>query len=139
MTQVNVPIYDGKESLTKFLRKVEAYNIYMKQEKYQKILNFLNEWMKPYNLNMSSLTEFKNISAERILSDNKHNKRILKKYSKKLIDELNLVIDCPNDETDTDEIGENEIIVFVRCILKSIDYSINSKLNGNELFYTIRN
>jgi len=135
---IKVPIYDGKEPLIRFLKKLEKFDLTIKQEKYDKILDFINKWLSIYKLSVDSLTDFKNISSKIVLSKEQSNKHLLKKYTQSLTNALNLVDDIDND-TNTDEIAENEIIIFVSKLLKSIDYSLQSKIIDENIYYTIKN
>src|SRR5437660_699173 len=58
-TKLEFPIFDGKESITSFMRRVSQFNIDIKKQKYDKILEFVNEIMStPDTKKYTSLTDF---------------------------------------------------------------------------------
>jgi hypothetical protein len=127
--------YDGKESLTKYLRRVELFKLQLQENKYKLLLEFINKWL---NTKYKSLTEFANISEEALLSDTKHNRDILRQYSEKIIKELNIKPNNVDEETDSEEIKDKHIIYFLSHALSAIDYKLSNKSFKNVTYYTIR-
>src|SRR5438445_116260 len=97
------PIYDGKEPIMVYRRKVEAYENNIKKERYDYVFNYINIWLKPYNKKIRSFRDFKNMSEDVILADSKHNKKTVKGHMH-LIEYFGLDDDNEEDaEIDTDE------------------------------------
>jgi len=104
------------------------------------LLSFVNEWLVPLKIKVKSLTEFKKISEKSLLENQKYNKDILRKYSSKLTEELNMQdddIDVDSDE-DSEDIKDKYIIYFVGKLLKTIDYNLIYKQFNKEAFYYIQ-
>jgi len=126
-------VYDNKESITKYLSRLRELKLNKNKDKYDKILNFFNIWLEKYDIKLKSLMEFKRISEDIILSDEKHNNKILKKHMHELYEELEL--DTGYGSSDSEEMKklenihnmENDIMYFIKEILKSIDYKLKSK------------
>jgi hypothetical protein len=135
--EISYPIYDGKETMTQWLRKIQLFEVRMKSDKYNKILDFMNILLTPYEIKLCSLSDFKNISSKKITKDIIHNKRTLRKYGKKLAAELCVDVNAPELDDDTEDIEEDQIIKFIRSILKSIEYSLKWKQVDNIIYYTI--
>jgi hypothetical protein len=128
-----VLVYDKKEPIAKYLSRIRELKVNNNKEKYTKILNFFNIWLVKYDIKLNSLMEFKKIREDIILSDKEHNKKILKTYMYELYNELEL--DKDYGSSDSDEMKklkkiykmENDIIYFIKEILKAIDYKLKSK------------
>ena len=133
---INPPIYDGKETINQYLDRIKEYEISLKRNKYNIILNFINQWVSPYKLKFKSLLEFKNIEMNSVLLDTKHNKKILKRNCLKICEKLYINSNI-DEEIDTDDIPENEIIIFLRKILETIEYSLIKRKIDNKYYYTI--
>jgi hypothetical protein len=131
-----IPQYDGKESMTKYLQKIELFTLKLNEEKYKLLLEFLNEWLQLTN-KMKSLSEFKNISEDVLLKNKKRNRNLLRKYSSIIIDKLNVKFDI-NEDTDSDDIKDKYIIYFLSKSLESINYYLTSWQKNNVVFYTIK-
>src|ERR1700733_4304973 len=100
------PSFKKGESTVQFLRRVELFEISIRQEKYDSVLLFINDLQKK---EFTSLTEFKNLSEKKYLSDTRYNNDIIKKHKKNLsqsIESIEPIDDEPN------------IIVFLKKILK---------------------
>ncbi len=137
-TSITVPKYDGKESLTKYLRRVDVFKLKLCEDKYKLLLNFINEWLKlSKEFKLKSLGDFVNINEKLLLNDTKHNRDILRKYSDKIIKELNVKFDI-SDETASDDIEDTYIIQFLSKALASIDFTLNSKTLNGKTSYTIK-
>ena len=151
-----LPEYDGSESLTKYLSRIKDLRFKLNSHKYEKILEFLNIWMKKYNINLKSLTDFKKVPEKVLLSDETYNKKILDKYYTSLSNDLDINNEnCDSDNLSTEEYEKlekdyklrNNILSFIKEILITIDYSliINKikKMNSKntpiiETVYTIK-
>ena len=96
-----LPEYDGSESLTKYLSRMKDFRFKLNSHKYEKILEFLNTWLKKYNINLKSLTDFKKVSEKVLLSDELHNKKILYKYYTSLSNDLEI----NNENCDSDNLS----------------------------------
>ena len=151
-----LPEYDGSESLTKYLSRMKDFRFKLNSHKYEKILEFLNTWLKKYNINLKSLTDFKKVSEKLLLSDELHNKKILDKYYTSLSNDLEINNEnCDSDNLSSEEYEKleknynmrNNILIFLKEILTTIDYTliINKvkKMNSKntpilEVVYTIK-
>lgn len=134
--KIAVPIFDGKESITQFKRRMEKYIIQFEKEKYSKILDFVNDWLSIHKIKLSALSDFKKISKTKLLKDLKHNRDILRKYTTDLTMQLKIKSSI-EDDTESDEIHDEYIIYFVTKLLSCIDYSFSSRIINNETYYTI--
>jgi len=131
--ETQLPEYDGSESLTKYLCRMNDLRMEMNTHKYDKILEFMNLWLEKYKIKLKSLTDFKKIKETTILSDEVHNKKILDKY----YDSVYSYLDIGNnnydsDNSSTDEYDKlereynikNNILSFIKEILTSINYTL---------------
>lgn len=134
MNKLQIPIYDGKESITKYIQKVEKFKTLIFQEKYNIILQFVNEWL---NSDYKSLTYFKNKCEDELLKNEKINRNICRKYSEifKKRFELDLIVDL---DTDSDEIKDKYIIYLLTKMLQSIEYILYKKDIKNKIYYSIK-
>ena len=132
------PKYDGKESINKYMRKVEEYRLKLLEDKYSLILEFINDLMQaPEQDRLKSLSDFTNISEDIILRDLKHNRQILRKYGNLIIEKLNVKFDV-DEETNSDEIEDYYIFYFLSKVLSSIDYRLVKNTFGEKISYSIR-
>ncbi len=130
------PIYDGKESIISYTRRFNEYIDNLTKNKYDVILKFLNEWLKYYDINLKRLIDFKYIGGSTILSDKKYNKKILKKYSTEYYKYF-CIDESSYENQDSDDIGEDDIIIFLKKLLNKIDYMIIKKEKDSNTYYTI--
>lgn len=134
---MDVPSYTGG-SITRYLRKVEKYRVKLQEEKYNLLLDFINEWLNyPQKLRLKSFTEFKNLKESYLLKDLKYNRKILRKYSDDIIKKLSVTFNV-DDQTDSDEIKDRYILYFLQRALSSLDYSLSVKDIDGENYYTIK-
>jgi hypothetical protein len=136
---IKAPVYDGKEPVYKFQKKIDEYLKALKNQKYDYVLNFINLWLDHSKLpQIKSLVDFKKIPEEKLLSDKKANRKLLRKNSEKLmkIFNLNTYVEA---ETDSDEIRDKYIIQFVSKILRTQDYILVNVTLNDTLYYTIKN
>jgi hypothetical protein len=135
---MEVPQYNAKESLTKYIEKVEKYKTMIYKDKYNIILNFINEWLKLFDeKKFKSITDFKNLYEVDLLYDNRNNKKVIKKYvdifEKQFMINLNIT-----DDTDSDEIKEKYIIYILSKVVNNIDYILIKKEYNGKIYYTIK-
>jgi len=136
MNVIEVPQFNpkGKETINQYLRRVEKYKTLILKEKYDVILNFVNEWLKAeYN----SLSEFTNMKEYILLKNKKHNRTIMKKYCQIFKDKFNIDLQI-NQETDSDEIKDTDILNILINMLNIIDYALVKKDFNNNIIYSIR-
>lgn len=132
------PEYDGKESFTQYMRKFNSYLFSLEKDKYDVILEFINEWISPLNIKVKKLTDFKNIEINKLISDEKNCHKLLRKYTK-IFSEKFKIDTSINDDTDSDDIKTHYIIYFTNKILKSINFSLYSKVIKDSKYYFIKN
>ena len=131
--KLEFPLFDGKETLTQFMRRVNDFDLRNKKPKYDIILEFVNVLT---NSKYTSLTEFMNVPNSKIIN----NKKIMDQYSTKLSKILNIdILELTKITTSEDEEQEQEIIIFLKKILSSIEYSLVSKNIDNKIIYSIKN
>lgn len=134
MNNLDIPTFDGTESVNQYMKKVERYKIKLLQNKYDHIVKFVNEWT---NNKYHALTEFKNIDEKILLKDDKYNRDIVRKYSDIFKDKFKVDLSF-NAETDSDEINDKYIIHLLMKMLVLIDYILIRKEFNNKIFYTIK-
>lgn len=122
MTSILPPIYDGKESIVSYMRRVDDYKMLMKKEKYIAILDFMNILLKK-EPKLKNLTDFKNIKLDVLVLDNKAFKKILKKHGENLINTLGINKSIDED-VDTDKITSDDVIGFIKKCVDVIEYSV---------------
>ena len=130
---MEVPLYDGKESINKYMRRVEKYRDYMMKDKYNLILEFINEWL---DVEFNSLTQFKSINENKLLKDKKHNRDLIRKYCQLFVDKFNTQLSV-DEETDSEEINDKYIIYLLMKMLNYIDYGLTKKELKTNILYTI--
>jgi hypothetical protein len=137
-SQISCPIYDGKETINQYLKRITQYQDQLKKKNYDIILKYINLWLIPYNIKLKSLIDFKNITDDKLETHSDHNKNFLKLKSKNICTELSIenIIDEKIDEKD---LSIHRIISFFRTVLKTIDYSLIRKNIGNNFYYLIIN
>lgn len=143
------PIFNPKMSMTDYLDEVKKFEIKVKEEKYNKILKFINELLV---IDCKSLIEIPPISLEKLISNKKYNKQIIDSNCKSLgevlgINPLDIMI--ITDEEYYDELANVDGITdcdrdkiftihFIRKILDTIEYSLVTKYLENKLHYIIK-
>lgn len=122
---VDFPLYDKElETIYEYQRRVEIFMINNKRKSYNSILDFLNNWLES---DCKSISDFKNIHENKT-TNRKHNKYIMKKYSKNLSNILNI----------KDYDPDSSILDFVKKILNEIDYSLQKKTVNDDIVYYIK-
>lgn len=132
------PVYDYKESVIEYSRKFEDYMQMLIKVKYDAILKFLNIWLNHYKINLKKLTDFKFINIDKITKDKKYNNKILRYYSDKLNDYFNIKKESYIN-IDSEDIDEDEIIIFIKKLLNKIDYTVIKKYKDDDVYYSILN
>lgn len=131
---MEVPIILENEPLPVYLNRLAEYKQSLMQNKYTLLLEFINMWLvKEYK----SLTDFKNILESELLKDEKHNRKVLRLYSKKLTQTF-VVKFSVEDDTDSDDITDKYIIYVLTRLLCAIGYTLVSKKLNDKCYYTIR-
>lgn len=132
-----VPKYNGG-SITQYIKKVQEFEIKLKEEKYNLVLQFVNDWLDfPNEYKLKSLTEFKGMEQDELLKDAKHNRRILRRHSNKIVKKLNVTFNV-DDDTASDEIKDNYILYFLSRSLTKIGYSLTMRKVDNKNYFTIK-
>ena len=135
-THINVPEYNprGNETINQYIRRVERYKSIILKEKYDIILNFINDWINnDKNIVYESLVKFTNIRESILLKNDKHNRNILKKYSEQINNIFKL---DPNE--DIDDTQDKYMIIFLTKLLNYIDYVLIKKEFKGKFIYSIR-
>lgn len=124
--------YDGKESITQYMRRVEKFKAALVNEKYNKLIEFVNKWLKLEGKNkLTSLTDFRWITEETLLDDEENNAELLDSYHDLFVNDFNLKINEKNKK--------NEYIIDVfRRAINSMGYSLRHKQKGQIMYYTVR-
>lgn len=130
------PIYNRTETVIQYTRRFNEYIDNVTKIKYNIILQFLNLWLNHYNIKLNRLIEFKNIPKSKIIIDKKHNKKILKQYSDELYKYFN-IDKLSFENVASDDIEEEDIIVFLKQLLNKIDYYLFKKEKDSDIFYSI--
>jgi len=131
---MEVPVYNGKESINKYMQRVEKYKSYFIKDKYDIILKFINEWL---NTTHDSLAKFKNINETTLLKNNKHNRDIVRKYCDVFQKKFNVDLSI-DEETSSEEINDKYIIYLLMKMLNLIEYSLTKKEFNKKTYYTIK-
>lgn len=135
---MEVPKFKRGESITTYMRRVEEYQVLVIQEKYDLLLDFVNEWLNLKDDDkITALTQFMKISEKSLLSDAKRNRDTLRKFSDKIIEKLNPDFSV-DDETASDEIDDKYIIHFFRRSCVAINYKLVSFTIRNKTFYSVK-
>ena len=133
-----VPKYDGTESITKYMRRVEEFKIKLVEDRYKLLLDFVNDWLQLMdNSRLKSLTHLKNMSETDLLKNPTNNRKVLRKYSNEIIKKLDIKFNV-EDDTDSDEIKDKYIIYFLSRALASINYTLGFKKSKDDIYYTVR-
>ena len=147
------PVYDGKESFASFMSKIKSYELYIKDQKYNKILTLIKEWLKPYRKFIKSLLDFKSIPKSLVLSNDVHNTEIIKKISN-LYTEFGISSTSNSSESDeknsddddeecercdtTDDSDNEENNDEIQYIYYRGKHRIVAKINTNQIIELLR-
>lgn len=129
------PIYDGKESMTKYMLKFEKYRSQISKKKYTIVLNFINELTCS---KYKSLTEFKNVKEITLLQNKKHNFDSMNKFKEIYGKEFGFNLISTELGMGEDNLDDKNIIQFLTKILSVINYIFVKKEVYNHTLYSIR-
>lgn len=131
-----IPVFNYDEDIYLYERRYEEYLEKIHKMKYDKILFFVNELLKNNNIKLIKLSDFKNIDKKIILKNPKYNRNLLRNHSNNLYKFFN--IDKNSFENDSsDDIEDDEIIIFIKRLLNKINYSIVKKEIKGIIYYSI--
>jgi len=134
MSNLEVPIYNKKETINQYMKRVEIYTMKLQEDKYDVILEFVNLWT---NTIYTSLSEFKNIPETILLKNAKHNRDLVRKYSDIFQNRFGVDLRV-GIETDSDEINDRYIIYLLIRMLNIINYTLIKRELGKKTLYSIR-
>ena len=129
-----VPEYNprGKETINQYIRRVEEYKNIILKEKYDIILNFVNDWLNiDKDIIYESLTKFTNIKESILLKNDKHNRNVMQKYSLIFKEKFQI-------QDNIDETQDKYIISFLIKLLNYIDYNLVKREFKGQFVYSIR-
>ena len=140
---IQPPIYDDTKTVYEYVKELERYNLKINEDKYNKILKFINKLTCRYKIKYLALMNFKNITY---LTDTTHNNKILKENGAQLLIDLNIQNNQNNQNNnnqnnekkenkkhtyiDFDNLDEESLIIFLRKILQTINYTLIKNGNG---------
>ena len=125
-------------SVNEYLRKVQEFKIKLNNEKYNKILLFINKILKLNgDLRYNSLLKFKNINENVLFNDTQHLLKVFFDEYKKLCDYLNIKND--GEIVINGELNKDKEISLINCILSKINYKIFYRSKNNVKYYYIKN
>ena len=134
MTELEAPVYDGKESINQYMKRVEKFTALIVKDKYDSILSFINEWLK---VEIVALSDFKNVRETVLLKDDKHNRVVVRKYCEIFREKFGVDLSVDED-TGSDEIKDMYVIQLLRKMLGLINYTLLRKEFNNRVLYTIK-
>ena len=125
-------------SVNEYLRKVQEFKLKLNNEKYNKILLFINKILKlEGDLKYNSLLKFKNVSEIVLFDDTQHLLKVFFEEYKRLCDYFNVRND--GDIVINGELNKDKVISLINCILSKIDYKIFYRSKNNVKYYYIKN
>jgi len=129
MLDPNYILYDGKESIVSYMKKLNNYKSKLYEHEYNLILNFINEWL---NKDLKSITDFKKISLSSLLINKELNINLINKYAVLFNKSFNLSINID------DLIKKDDGIMFMFFkIIKKIDYKIIKYKSSNDILFSV--
>ena len=128
--EFKTPVYNEKETINQYLRKVQIFEINLKKAKYQLILDFINDWLENDEFDkFSSLKEFSKIKKDTLFKSSEHNEKIIKEYTPRIKKIFNIKYTPKKDDS---------IIQLLSKMLIKIDYKlINYDKKGIKYFTII--
>lgn len=141
------PVFNGKETVSQYMRRVDEFRTYLNTNKYNQVLGFLNELFslrkfknkdgKYVNVGTAtSMTKFSKIPFSYFSTNNEHCERVTQKYLEWFRGSLDLDF---NLDTNTNiDIADYIIHCLVR-IVKSVGYKLVKRNKGGEYYYSIIN
>jgi hypothetical protein len=134
MNILHPPVYDGKGSLTKYIREFEKFKAFVIKEKYNVILQFINEWL---GTDYKTINNFSNRLEDDLLKNEKENRCLCRKYAEIFNKKFGIDLEVDSN-TDSDEIKNKYIVFLLSKMVNSIDYHLSKKIYGNKTLYSIR-
>ena len=132
------PVYNNG-SINDYLRKVEEYKLYLKKNKYDSILDFINKILKlNKNLKLKSLLKFKKIKEDDLFSDENHLKQIFDKDFNSLCKKIgiqNLDFNIFINEN----LSKEKVINLINSALNLIEYKLYFRIINKNKYYFITN
>jgi hypothetical protein len=134
MDNLVAPVYNGKESINAFQRRVNDFLVKLKKQNYDIIIKFFNKLLN-YEHHKHSLTLFKNITHDDLIKKIADNKQVFQEYSQFFEKEYNLSYNITKISDSVYAISTiRQILKTQQCYLKSMEKNIDNK---NTLFYSI--
>ena len=138
--QVRVPKFnEDKETLNQYLRRLQTYQLNIKQYKYDLILKIVNEIMH-LKIKFGKLTEFRKVPRSRLLKHPKHVVKVIQKY-KNAFELYGLEFNIKKRKGQNIKTQAEYVIYFLRRILKIINYKLyerkDKKNKNGETYYSI--
>jgi len=146
MNELVIPTYEPHMTIYEYKLQVEQFKLALLKDKYNLVLRFINNWLDSDKKNKGStgrqlktLREFKNISESQLLKNPKHNRKMLRKYSKEIKQTLDFEFSI-DDDTDSEEIKDSYVLYFISRALDKIGYKFSMKRikYADENYYTIK-
>lgn len=147
--------YDGNETVSAYIQRVEKYKLEQDSKKYDLVLKFVNQLLELDETHkLKSLREFRRISEDNICKNKSKNFDLINKYTKKFKNKLGLVIKLnknkkkTDSESETDDEVSQEVendrdsiytITVLQRVLRSIGYKLISNKFNSGRYYSIKN
>jgi len=138
---IEIPVYDGRESILNYTRRLKQFRSKLNEKKYELLINFINDWLNyKKGTGLNYLAEFKNFSEKKLLSDKKHNDKILKKYCPKIKKAFDIKLSF---EINDEKYDEKYIFYVLTRALSVINFRLVHKIiydkkTGKDTLYTIK-
>lgn len=116
--------YNQAESISKYIRKAIKFNMRLNQEKYNIILNFINDILNLYDPS----EKYKSLLEIKLINFPDNNTDIINQYSNLFKIKFGLKLDPK----------KYNLIAILKNILKNIDYYLTEKIIKNKNYYTIK-
>ncbi len=124
--------YKKTETITQYLRRANEFRAQLESEKYDVILNFLNEFLGLSDkFKLKSITDFKKIKHNDLIKDPSKNKKLVKKYLDDFKDKLNLEW----TEKQINKMKDEYFIHIIRSILNKINYKLKKRTYDSGVYY----
>jgi len=134
------PIYDDNESVNDYERRVSKYVIQLKKEKYDTVLDFINNLLKlSKDIKYTSVTDFKGIFENVITKDREYNIKTILEYIPKFKELMGLKIELKKDKNDDNKyiLKPGYEIYIITKIVNNIGYSLKRRKGKTGKSYTI--
>jgi len=131
--KTSAPVFDEtKMTLLEYVELVKEYEIEVNKDKYNNVLGLLCDIL---SVNHKSLMEIRPFMKKTIIDNKKHLIATVEKWHDKF---PGIQLDVDRLEADTMETNEPTIIMYLRQILKTINYSIRLSTRSNVRYYTVK-